>query len=82
LLIFRLEIEVAVENILEICYIEILINGNVLAVIYFLFILLYIGRGLVKIYFDIINFAVLNNIVAAIIIKLIIILPFIDSKIL
>jgi hypothetical protein len=80
LLIFRLEIEVAIENILEIYHIEIPINNNVLAVIYLFFIFLYIGNP-VKIYFDIINFGVFSNIVAAIIIKLIIILPFIDSKI-
>jgi hypothetical protein len=81
LLIFRLEIKITVENILKICYIKIPINNNVLAIIYFLFTLLYIDGDPVKIYFDIINFDILNNIVAAVIIKSIIILPFINSKI-
>jgi hypothetical protein len=81
LLIFRLEIEVTVKNILEIYYIKIPINDNVLTVIYFFLIFLYIGGCPVKVYFNIINFSVLNNIVAAVIIKPIIILPFIDSKI-
>jgi hypothetical protein len=81
LLIFRLKIEIIVENILKICYIKIPINNNVLAIIYIFFIFLYIGGGPVKIYFDIINFGVRSNIVAAVIIKLIIILPSIDSKV-
>jgi hypothetical protein len=82
LLIFRLEIEIAVENILEIYYIKILINDNVLTVIYIFFAFLYIGGGPVKIYFGIINFGVLNNIISAVIIKSIIVLPFIDPKML
>jgi hypothetical protein len=81
LLIFRLKIEIIIEDILEICHIKILINDNVLTMIYFLFTFLYIGGDPVKIYFDIINFDILNNIVAAVIIKLIIILPFINSKV-
>jgi hypothetical protein len=81
-LVFRLKIEVAVEDILEIYYIEIPVNSNILAVIYFFLIFLYIGRDSVKIYFNIINIGVLSNIVAAVIIKLIIILPSINSKIL
>jgi hypothetical protein len=81
LLVFRLEIEVAVENILEVYHIEISVNDNVLTVICFLFTFLYIGENPVKIYFGIINFGVLNNIVAAVIIKLIIILSSINSKI-
>jgi hypothetical protein len=81
LLVFHLKIEVVVEDILKICYIEVSVNDNVLAMIYLLFTFLYIGRGLVKMYFSIINFDVPNNIVAAMIIKSIIILPFINSKI-
>jgi hypothetical protein len=81
LLVFRLKIEVAIEDILEICYIKISVNNNVLAIIYFFFIFLYIGGGSVKIYFDIINFDIFSNIVAAVIIKLIIILPFINPKV-
>jgi hypothetical protein len=81
LLIFRLKIEIIIEDILEVCHIKIPINNNVLAVIYFLFTFLHIGGNPVKIYFNIINFDILNNIVAAVIIKLIIILPFIDPKI-
>jgi hypothetical protein len=82
LLVFRLEIEIVIEDILEICYIEILINNNVLAVIYFLFAFLHIGWSSVKIYFNIINFGVFNSIIAGVIIKSIIILPFINSKVL
>jgi hypothetical protein len=81
LLIFCLKIEIIVEDILKICYIKILINGNILAIIYFFLTFLYIGGDSVKIYFNIINFNILNSIVAAVIIKSIIILPFIDSKI-
>jgi hypothetical protein len=81
LLIFRLKIEIAVENILEIYYIKISINDNILAIIYFFLIFLYIGGGPVKIYFNIINFGVLNNIISAMIIKSIIALPSINSKI-
>jgi hypothetical protein len=50
-------------------------------VIYFLLTFLHIDGNPVKIHFDIIKFGVLNNIVAAVIIKLIIILPFINSKV-
>jgi hypothetical protein len=82
LLIFRLKVKIAVENILEICYIKIPINNNILTIIYFFLTFLYIGGDPVKIYFDVINFGVLSNIVAAVIIKLIIILPFINSKML
>jgi hypothetical protein len=81
LLIFRLKIKIAIEDILKICYIKVPINNNVLAVIYYFFTFLYIGGDLVKIYFNIINFDVLNNIIAAVIIKSIIILPFINPKI-
>jgi hypothetical protein len=81
LLIFYLKIEIAIEDILKVCYIKIPINGNVLTIIYFFFTFLYIGGDPVKIYFDIINFDILNNIIAAVIIKLIIILTFIDPKI-
>jgi hypothetical protein len=80
-LIFRLEVEIIIENILEIYYIKIPINGNILTVIYFFLTFLYIGGGPVKIYFNIINFGVLNSIISAMIIKSIVILPFIDSKI-
>jgi hypothetical protein len=82
LLIFRLKIEIAIENILKIYYIKIPINDNVLAMICFLFTFLYIGGGPVKIYFNIINFDIFISIVAAVVIKLIIILPSIDSKVL
>jgi hypothetical protein len=82
LLIFYLKIEIAIEDILEVYHIKIPVNNNVLAVIYFFLTLLYIGGDPVKIYFSIINFGILNNIVAAVIIKLIIILPFINSKVL
>jgi hypothetical protein len=82
LLILRLKVEVAIEDILKVCHIKIPINSNVLAVICFLLALLYIGGDPVKIYFDIINFDIFNSIVAAMIIKLFIILPFIDSKVL
>jgi hypothetical protein len=78
---FRLEIEVIVEDILKIYYLKISINNNVLAVIIFFFAFLYIGGDPVKIYFNIINFGVFSSIIAAVIIKLIIILPFIDPKI-
>jgi hypothetical protein len=81
LLVFRLKIEIAIKDILEIYYIKILVNNNVLAIIYFFFTFLYIGGDPVKIYFNIINFNILNNIVAAVIIKLIIILSFINPKI-
>jgi hypothetical protein len=80
-LIFRLKIEIIIEDILKICYIKIPVNGNVLAMIYFFFTFLYIGGDPVKIYFGIINFSIFSSIVAAVIIKLIIILPFIDPKI-
>jgi hypothetical protein len=80
LLVFHLKIEIVIENILEICYIKIPINDNVLAIIYFFLTFLYIGGNSVKIYFNIINFGVFNNIISAVIIKLIIILPSINSK--
>jgi hypothetical protein len=82
LVIFRLEIEIVVEDILKIYYIEIPINNNILAVIYLFLAFSYIGRDPVKIYFGIINFDIFSSIVAAMIIKSVIILPFIDSKIL
>jgi hypothetical protein len=82
LLIFCLKVEIIIEDILEVCHIKIPINDNILAVIYFLFTLLYIGGGPVKIYFNIINFGIFNSIVAAVIIKSIIILSFIDPKML
>jgi hypothetical protein len=81
LLVIYLEIKIIVENILKICYIKISINDNVLTIIYFFLTFLYIGGDPVKIYFDIINFSVLNNIISAMIIKLIIVLSFIDPKI-
>jgi hypothetical protein len=81
LLVFRLEIEIVIENILKICYIKILINNNILTIIYFLLTFLYIGGDPVKIYFNIINFDVFNSIISAVIIKLIIILPSINPKI-
>jgi hypothetical protein len=82
LLIFRLEIEITIENILKIYYIKIPINDNILTVIYiYIFLFLYIGGSPVKIYFSIININVLNNIISAVIIKSIIVLPFINSKI-
>jgi hypothetical protein len=76
-----LKVEIVIEDILENYHIEIPINSNVLPVIYFLFTFLYIGGDPVKIYFNIINFGVLNSIIATVIIKLIIILSFINSKI-
>jgi hypothetical protein len=82
LLIFRLKIEIIIENILKVCHIKISVNSNILAIIYFFLAFLYIGGNPVKIYFGVINFGVLNNIVAAIIIKSIIILSFIDPKML
>jgi hypothetical protein len=81
LLIFRLKVEIVIEDILEIYHIKIPINNNVLTIIYFLLTFLHISGNPVKIYFSVINFSVFNNIVAAVIIKLIIILPFIDPKI-
>jgi hypothetical protein len=82
LLIFRLKIEIVIEDILKIYHIKIPINNNILTIIYFLPTLLYIGGDPVKIYFNIINFDILNSIVAAVIIKSIIILPSINPKIL
>jgi hypothetical protein len=82
LLIFRLKNEIVIEDILKIYHIKIPINNNVLTVIYFFLTFLYIGWNPVKIYFNIINFSIFSNIIAAVIIKLIIILSSIDSKML
>jgi hypothetical protein len=49
LLIFHLKIEITIENILKIRYIKFPINDNILPIIYFFFIFLYIGRNFVEI---------------------------------
>jgi hypothetical protein len=81
LLIFGLKIEIIIENILKIRYIKFLIDNNILSIIYFFFTFLYIGWNPVEINFNKINSNSLRNIVTAIIIKLIIILPFVNSEI-
>jgi hypothetical protein len=81
LLIFGLKIEIIIKNILKIRYIKFPIDGNILLIIYFLFTFLYIGRKPVKINFNKINSNSFRDIFTGIIIKLIIILSFVNSEI-
>jgi hypothetical protein len=82
LLIFDLKIEIAIKNILEVRHIKFPIDGNILSIIYFLLIFLHIPWNPVEINFNKINSGFLRDIITAIIIKLIIILPSVNSKIL
>jgi hypothetical protein len=82
LLIFDLKIEVIIEAILEIRHIKFLVDDNILSIIYFLFTFLYIGWNFVEINFNKINSDFFRNVITAIIIILIIILPSVDSEIL
>jgi hypothetical protein len=82
LLIFDLKIKITIENILEIRYIKFLIDGNILPIIYFFLAFPYIGWNPVEINFNKINSDSLRNVVTAIIIKLVIILSFVDPEIL
>jgi hypothetical protein len=81
LLIFGLKIEVAIENILKIRYIKFSIDGDILPIIYIFFIFLYIGWSFVEINYNKINSGFLHDVVTAMIIKLIIVLPSVDSEI-
>jgi hypothetical protein len=82
LLIFGLKIEIVIENILKIRYIKFPIDDNILPIIYIFFTFSHIGWNPVEINFNKINSGSLRNIITAIIIKSIIILPFINSEIL
>jgi hypothetical protein len=81
LLIFDLKIEIAIENILEIRHIKFPVDNNILPIIYFFLTFLDIGRNPVEINFNKINSDFFRNIITAIIIKSIIILPSVNSKI-
>jgi hypothetical protein len=81
LLIFDLKIEIIIKNILKIRHIKFLIDDNILSIIYFFLTFLYIDRNPVEINFNEINSGSLRNIITAIIIKLIIILPSVNSEI-
>jgi hypothetical protein len=82
LLIFDLKIEIVIENILKIRHIKFPIDNYILSIIYFFLTFLYIGWNSVEINFNKINSNFFRDIVTAIIIKSIIILPFVDSEIL
>jgi hypothetical protein len=81
LLIFDLKIKIVIEDILEIRYIKFPIDGNIFPIIYFFFKFLYIDWSPVEINFNKINSNFFYNVITAIIIKLIIILSFINSEI-
>jgi hypothetical protein len=81
LLIFDLKIEIIIEDILKIRHIKFLIDGNILPGVYFFLTFLYIDWNFVEINFSKINSDFLRDIVTAIIIKLIIILSFVNSEI-
>jgi hypothetical protein len=81
LLIFDLKIEIAIKNILKICYIKFPVDGDILSIIYIFFTFRYIGRNPVEINFNKINFNFLRDVVTAIIIKLLIILSSVNSEI-
>jgi hypothetical protein len=81
LLIFDLKIEIIIKDILKIRYIKFPIDDNILPMIYFLLIFLYIGRNPVEINFNKINSSSFRDIITSIIIKLIIILPSVNSEI-
>jgi hypothetical protein len=81
LLIFGLKIEIAIEDILEIRHIKFSVDDNILPIIYFLFTFLYIGWNPGEVNFNKINSDFFRNVITAIIIKSIIILPFINSEI-
>jgi hypothetical protein len=82
LLIFDLKIEIIIEDILEIRHIKFLIDDNILPIKLIFFTFLYIDWSPVEINFNKINFNSFRDIITTIIIKLIIILPFVDSEIL
>jgi hypothetical protein len=81
LLIFDLKIKIIIEDILEIRHIKFSVDGNILPIIYFFLTFLYIGWNSVEINFNKIKFSFFRNIITAIIIKSIIILPSINSEI-
>jgi hypothetical protein len=81
-LIFGLKIEIIIEDILKIRHIKFLIDDNILPIIYFLFTFLYIDWNSVEVNFNKINSDFFRDIVTAIIIKSIIILPSVNSEIL
>jgi hypothetical protein len=80
-LIFDLKIEIIIENILEIHHIKFLIDDNILSILCFLLTFSHVGWNPVEINFNKINSDFLRGVITAIIIKLIIILPFIVSEI-
>jgi hypothetical protein len=80
LLIFDLKIESVIKNILKFRYIKFLIDGDILSKVYIFFTFLYVGWNPVEINYKI-NSDFLRNIITAIIIKLVIILPFVDSEV-
>jgi hypothetical protein len=80
-LIFDLKIEITIENILKIRYIKFSVDDNILPIIYIFFAFLYIGRNSVEVNFNKINSGFFRNIITTIIIKLIIILSFVNSEI-